>query len=366
VKFKAVGGVLLKTVLPTLAALAALIALIAWLAGVFHTKIQPAERPVAGDKLPAGAETYEVRPVEKAYFAEAVGTLKAASRTEISARIMAPINRVKVKAGDTVLPGDVLIELDSQALKTKLSQARASLAAADAAMMRAKDAYARGKRLQSREERVITAEKLNELISNYQVSKANQNLARQAVAEAEVMLSYTTITAPKAGMIVDRLAEVGDMAQPGKPLLVLYDPASLRLEVPVMESLAVNLAVGDELSVYIDARKTEVAAVVDEIVPQAEAASRSLLVKVRLPRLEGLFEGLAGRLKIPAGRRRHLCLHVDTIERIGQLEFVEVVTTDGSRQRRLIKTGRYGDADHIEVLSGLEAGEVVQLRPSGG
>ena len=66
-------------------------------------------------------------------------------------------------------------------------------------------------------------------------------------------------------------------------------------------------------------------ALIDEIVPQAEAASRSFLVKVRLPRSEDMFEGMFGRLKIPAGTRRFLCLSTDAIERVGQLEMVDVV-----------------------------------------
>ena len=58
------------------------------------------------------ADTDEVHPVSKEYFSEAIGTLRAASRTEVAARIMAPINAVHVTAGDEVAIGDLLIELD--------------------------------------------------------------------------------------------------------------------------------------------------------------------------------------------------------------------------------------------------------------
>jgi hypothetical protein len=74
-----------------------------------------------------------------------------------------------------------------------------------------------------------------------------------------------------------------------------------------------------------------------------------------------------GRLRIPAGRRRHLCLHTGAIRRVGQLEFVIVEDPKtGNRERRFVKTGRHGDATHREVLSGLEAGEkVLLLGPEG-
>jgi multidrug efflux pump subunit AcrA (membrane-fusion protein) len=163
-------------------------------------------------------------------------------------------------------------------------------------------------------------------------------------------------------MIVDRLAEEGDMARPGEPLLVLYDPKSLRLEVPVMENLALKLEVGQPVRIHIDALGRDVEATVDEIVPQAEAASRSFLVKVRLPRSDDLFEGMFGRLRIPVGERRHLCLAIAAIEKIGQLEFVDVVGPGDVLERRYIKTGRIGRPGRVEVLSGLKANERVWLK----
>ena len=163
------------------------------------------------------------------------------------------------------------------------------------------------------------------------------------------------------------VGEVGDVARPGEPLLVLYDPESLRLEVPVVANLAVNVKIGDVLTVHIDALDHDVEARVDEIVPQAEAASRSFLVKVALPRSDNMYEGMFGRLQIPSGQRRHLCLATDAIQTIGQLQFVEIVSPDGNtKQRRFITTGRLGKEvgkeDRVEVLSGLQAGDKVLLR----
>jgi RND family efflux transporter MFP subunit len=175
------------------------------------------------------------------------------------------------------------------------------------------------------------------------------------------MLSYTTLRAPKAGRIVDRLAEPGDTATPGVPLLVIYDAASLRLEAPVPAPVAVNLRVGQTLQVSIDALDKVFDATVDEIVPQADTPSRSFLVKARLPQSDHLYEGLFGRLRIPVGHRDHLCLPEDAIQTVGQLEYVDVVQNDGTLQRRYIRTGRRGEPGRVEVLSGLSAGERVVL-----
>jgi multidrug efflux pump subunit AcrA (membrane-fusion protein) len=133
-----------------------------------------------------------------------------------------------------------------------------------------------------------------------------------------------------------------------------------------MENLAIKLKAGDELTVKIDALSKEFVATVDEIVPQAEAASRSFMVKVKLPPSAELFEGMYGRLLIPAGKRLHLCLNTGAIETIGQLEFVYVVDSEGNNpERRYIKTGRFGRPGRVEVLSGLEANENVLVRAAG-
>ena len=114
-----------------------------------------------------------------------------------------------------------------------------------------------------------------------EAAQANRIAAEQSLAASEVVLSHATITAPQAGEVVEQLVKEGSMAVPGVPLLRIYDRSQLRLEVPVMEDLATKLHKGDKLTVRIDSVGRDVTATVDEIVPQAEAASRSFLVKVR-------------------------------------------------------------------------------------
>jgi membrane fusion protein, multidrug efflux system len=362
VKAKRVLRVLFAAILPLLAGLVVMVLAIAWLSGMFAEKIKPAATVRVERRLtPAQRQQLdEVHEVEKEYFAEAVGTLRAAVRTEISARILAPIGEVRVKAGDRVKQGDVLVLLDRRGVQSRLDQANTALESAQFELEQATSDYRRDSQLYS--QKVLSQKEFEQSRTVLNLSQARVKQAEQAISEAEVNLSYTSIEAPQDGMIVDRLAEPGDVAQPGVPLLVLYDPASLRLEVPVMENLAVKLKVGDRLTVHIDALERDVQAVVDEMVPQAEAASRSFLVKVALTTGDGLYEGMFGRLLIPAGVRRHLCLATAAIQSVGQLQFVEVVQPDGERlERRFITIGRLGLPDRIEVLSGLEAGDRVVL-----
>lgn len=349
---------ILRSAGPLVLGVGGLIVVIAWLSGFFDEKIEPGQQPPTDRQYVEGA-VGEVGEVVKSYEEEALGTLKAADRTEISSRVMARIDQVNVSAGDVVEAAQPLIHLQQNDLEARLNQAREALTAATARQTEARTSFERIRQLQERD--AATPAQFDAAKAAVDVAEAEVRRAEQAVSEAETMLSFTVIAAPRAGRIVDRLAEPGDMAVPGAPLLTLYDPGSLRLEVPVREELALRLEPGSPVQVHIDALDRDLTGTVAQRVPQAEAASRSFLIKIALPDVSGLFEGMFGRLKIPVGERRHLCLPVAAIREIGQLQFVDVVRRDGTLERRFIRTGRRGFPGKVEVLSGVEAGERVLL-----
>jgi RND family efflux transporter MFP subunit len=348
----------LRRSLPPLAGVIGLLVLIAWLAGAFDDKIEPGRRVPSVRGLD-GRPTARVEAKKIQSIEEAVGTFKASSRTLVSARVLAAIEEIAVAAGEQVEEGDVLVRLDGRELQARLDQAHQSLASAVATQREAKQMFDRARPLF--ESKVLSESEMDRAETQLGVAVANRRQAEDAVREAEVMLSHATVTAPKAGRIVDRLAEPGDVARPGVPLLVLYDASSLRLEAPVSERLAIQMRPGEKLQVRVDAIAADIDATVDEIVPQADAPSRSFLVKVSVPLSENLYEGMFGRLRIPAGTRRRLCVPARAVGRLGQLEFVDVAGADDAVERRFVKTGKAVGEGCVEVLSGLEAAERVVL-----
>ncbi|MBX3417126.1 MAG: efflux RND transporter periplasmic adaptor subunit [Pirellulaceae bacterium] len=339
--------------------LALLAVTIAWMGGYFNDKIEP-DRRDRKTEIADGQETDTIHEVIKPVIEEAVGTLRAASRTVISSRLMATVAEISVVAGQEVQQNDVLIRLDAAEYDRRLEQARQSLAAAQSTLEFSETEFQRAQRLLP--QNAISQAEFDALSNRLLVAQAEQLRAKQMVAEAEVMLSYREIAAPKAGRIVDRFAELGDLVQPGSPLISMYDASSLRLETPITEQLATRLRVGQTLTAHIDAVKRDVTATIREIVPQADAASRSFLVKAAIEPAPDLYEGMFGRLRIDGGERRHLCLNTDALIRIGQLEYVDVQLPNGQIERRLVRTGTLGMPGRVEVLSGVQVGETIILR----
>ncbi len=358
-KIKSTVGVLLQSVLPIIVGIVTLVVVIAWLAGAFETKIAP-ELKTAQARRVGDRPTAPVRRVSHRSVKEAVGTLKAARRTQLSSKVLATIEEVTVRAGDFVERGKVLVRLNSEELQARVKTAQEALKAVRARLDAAETDFQRAQGLYNA--KAISKAKYDEAKTQFQVVQADYARARQKLAQRQIVQSYAVIKAPKDGRIVDRLAQPGDTARPGNPLLVLYDAASLRLEVPVIEQLALELRVGERLPVSIDALDREFKARIDEIVPQADAPSRSFLVKMALPRREDLYEGMFGRLRIPGDTREYLCVPEEAVNRIGQLEFTDVVQKDKTLERRYIKTGQPCPSHGVEVLSGPEAGERVVLK----
>ena len=126
-----------------------------------------------------------------------------------------------------------------------------------------------------------------------------ERVAKAAVIEAETTLGYAKITAPFDGVITRKLADVGDLATPGKPLLEMEDTKSLRLEADVPEAIIEHLELGAKFNVRIASQPNELEGVVSEIAPAGDPNSRTFVVKLDLPPSAGLRAGQFGRVAIP-------------------------------------------------------------------
>jgi RND family efflux transporter MFP subunit len=150
---------------------------------------------------------------------------------------------------------------------------------------------------------------------------------------------------------------VGDLAAPGKTLLQLENPATLRLEADVPAALIGNVKLGDQLVVSIAGVTNDITGTIAEMSPAADPNSRTFLVKLDLPGAAGLRSGEFGRVAIPVGEVKAIHVPISAVVQRGQMEIIFVVN-NGHAELRLVKTGaRVGD--EIEVVSGLDSGETV-------
>jgi membrane fusion protein, multidrug efflux system len=82
----------------------------------------------------------------------------------------------------------------------------------------------------------------------FDAADARVKIGTGAASEAETMLSYAKVTAPFDGVVTRKLADVGDLAMPGKPLLEIEAPSSLRFEADLPEAILDRVKLGEKMS----------------------------------------------------------------------------------------------------------------------
>ncbi|MBI3784962.1 MAG: efflux RND transporter periplasmic adaptor subunit, partial [Deltaproteobacteria bacterium] len=234
---------------------------------------------------------------------------------------------------------------------------RAALAAAEAQASQAEADLRRSRVLIQKQ--ATTPQDLEATEARAKATRAQAAQARDALAEVEVLLGETNVRAPFDGVVAERLADPGDMAAPGKSLVIVHDPQSLRLEADVGERCAAALTLGQEVPIRLESLQRDITGRIDVLAPMADPHSRTFLVKTTLPSQPDLRAGIFAMLRVPCGAHSALLIPAAAVTRSGQLESVRVVTA-GRTQSRSIRTGKNYD-DRIEVLSGLAEGEKVSV-----
>ncbi len=338
----------------------AIVVLMLWVLGVFRRgRIEPASLP-APVQAAANIATAPVETLTLPAQQEVTGTVRAEQVVTLSSRVTAVIVETRAAAGRRVSAGEVLVMLDDRDLKKRLEQAQEAVRGAEATLAQAQADFERDRRLF--EQQVIPAYDFEHTRTNVRLAEAALARLRHAVEEAEVSLSYAVIRSPAAGVILDRLAEPGDLAAPGRPLLTLYDERRLWLEASVPEQLLAGFRVGQSRTVHIDAVGRNVTGRVAEIVPSADPAARAVAVRVRLDQTAGIVPGMFGRLAVSLAPETVIAVPAAAVIRAGQLAMVDVVD-QGRLMRRSVQLGRL-IGNRYEVLSGLAEGEQVALQPA--
>jgi RND family efflux transporter MFP subunit len=273
-----------------------------------------------------------------------VGTVRPKLQTVIEAKVSGQVEKMMVVPGQQVKSGELLVQLSVREIQAKLDEALASQRQNESDLKRYSTLL---------EQRVVSQQ-------DFDTAQTRARIAQAAVTEAETNLAYATITAPFDGVITRKLADVGHLAIPGKPLLEMEDTKSLRLEADVPEAIVGGVEMGAKFKVRIEALPSELEGIVSEIAPAGDPNSRTFVVKFDLPSSAALRSGQFGRVAIAVGETPVLRTPASAVIRRGQMELVFVVT-DQRAKLRLVKTGkRIGD--EVELVSGVDPGEQVIIQ----
>jgi RND family efflux transporter MFP subunit len=323
---------------------------------------------------------------------EAGGVVAASESATIAARVLAPVQTVRVRAGDRVRAGEVLLTLDARDVAAQARQAVAAVQAAEQALLQARSEEAaaaadhtlamawQGRIAALRVRNSATAQELDEADARLAGAAARAVAGKAGVSQAAALVaarraasdaagiteSFTVIRAPFAGVVAERLVDPGALATPGAALLRLDADGVRRVEVRVDEARVGYVRPGDRVMVVLDASSGDevVNGIVAEVARALAADQRAFTVKVSLPPDVTPRTGVFARVRFRGATRRGVVVPSAAVRRQGQVTSV-FVAQDGVARIRLVQVG-VSDDGSTEVVSGLDAGEVVVVEPPPG
>jgi RND family efflux transporter MFP subunit len=300
------------------------------------------------------------------------GVVEAVREAALSAQTSGRVTAVEVDVNDRVVAGQILLRLSVVEQQAGVDAARAQLRAAEAAAIEAERNYQRFASLSK--DNYVSRAQLDQARAARDAANAARDAARAQLSAAGQGADYTIVRAPYAGIVAARRVEPGEAVAPGQPLLTVYAPDDLRIEVQVPQSEADAIraqpsarVVFDD-GVSVDARQVVV-------YPGADPLSHSVTVRVLLPQMATpVAPGTTAKVVFPINVGIHSGIHSGihggdaalrvperAIVRRGELTGVYVLK-DGTLTLRQLRPGAR-EGDSVEVLAGLRAGDVVALDP---
>ena len=297
----------------------------------------------------------------------ASGHVESQATAIISTRVMGFISDIKVKPGDKVQKGQLLVVISNGDIMAKRAQAQAMIVEAEAAVKDSRKDYERFEILYKQES--ATSKEFESATLRYTSAKAKAEATRQMKNETDAILAYTNLAAPFSGVITQKHIDEGSLANPGMPILTLEQPNLNYVRAFVSENDIGKLKNGVQVDVTIKSIGKKIRGKVSEISPSSQSTGGQFQIKVNLPESEtdGLYSGMYVNINIPLKSNSSLqsvfvpafaIIHKD------QLSGLYTVGDDQTAQLRWLKIGKERGG-LVEILSGLHPGERFIIHSDG-
>ena len=274
-------------------------------------------KPAPATLLIAPEDLRTLRMADHAQGAVITGSIQPERRADLRAEVSAVVMKVLKENGESVRKGDLLVQLDSTAIRDSLASAEESARATAQAFEQAERQVQRLKTLQG--QGMTSMQALEDAEVRRNNSQSDLVAARSRVVSARQMLQRTEVRAPFDGMVSERKVSAGDTAGVGKELVKVIDPASMRFEGMVSADRMPEIKTGQLVSFRVNGYpQTDFAGKVKRVDAAANPMTRQVEVLVEFasgsaPRMAGLYaEG-----RIASASAQALMLPESSVVRVG-------------------------------------------------
>ena len=299
---------------------------------------------VTGPQLQGVVAKSEITPREQVVDA----VIEAVQRTTVSAQTSGRIIEVNVDVDDFVNKGDVIVRLRDRAQRSALNSAAAKAREGQANFKRVEELYAK--------KSVSKAE--------YDRARATAEAALAAQEQAQEQLDNTVIRAPYAGIVVTRHVEMGESVSAGKQIMTGISLEKLRAVANVPQMNIDSIRRLSSAWVILPTQKDRrIQGQKLTFSPYADPATHTFKVRVDLPDgTYGLYPGMYSKVAFIVGEEQRVLIPSHSVVYRGEVTGVYILNKDAISLRQ-IRVGRTFASGQIEVLAGLDEGEIVAQDP---
>lgn len=301
------------------------------------------------------SEQYIVTQSEVPQSVQLDGVVEPVNQGTVAAQTSGRVVGMYVDVNDFVKGGTVLLEISAVQQSAALDAANARLSSALAQNREAQTQVARYRQLFPRG--AITRDQMDAAEARARSSAAAVKSAQADVTQAKESLGYTSITAPYDGVVTERHVELGETVSPGTPLLSGFSLDKLRIETEIPQRYQPFVKEAGQFTVLTeDGRQLSPSSM--SLFSYAEPLSHTFKIRLDLPEgTSSLLPGMWVKAEFHYGQQKILLIPESSVLRRAELSSVYRLE-NGTPVLNPVRLGRrYGD--YVEVLSGLELGDVV-------
>ena len=354
-----------KPVAIALVAIAIVGSVIGWRATQAHKPDEKKDGPITLEFTPADIAVVEVRSLVRSIPFS--GSLAPVVQTAVKSKVPGEVMRVFVREGEAVTAGQLLAQIDTTDLQSRVDAQAAALEEAKARLNIAEKNRANNQALLH--QKFISQNAYDTTESTYEATAASMRSQEAQLRIARKALDDAAVRAPITGVVATRSVNPGEKVGVDSALLTLVDLARMEIEAPAPASEVPSVRVGQSAAFKVDGfgeRKFE--GRVERINPTAQPGSRSIVLYISVTNRDGsLRGGMFAKGQIVLDRPEPATVVPITAIREESGQAFVYILDNGKIARRPVKVGSVQQAEGVvEVLSGLERGmNVVAARVSG-
>ena len=333
---------------------------------------------------------YTLEPMPLVQSVVATGQVITVSRAQVGSEVTGVVLERRVKEGDRVKPGNLLVVLKSDELAAQVRRAEVALnelatnrrpqASAELASAKAQleQASREATRRRNAEAGILSAEEIEQAVEAERVARNNYETVRlkaaalapgqveeaslrEQLSVAQAQLAKTKIRATVAGTVLTRDVEPGDLVQPGRTLFTIAMDGNTEIRVPLDERNLSRLALSQKATAIADAYPDKpFLARINFIAPSIDPQRGTVEVRLSVdPVPDFLRQDMTVSVNVETGRRdRTLAIPNDALGKVQGDQATVLLVRDSKIQRQKVQLGLRGLA-MSEVISGLKAGDQV-------